>query len=130
MAMSPSFIQRQWSLKCQTARSHADLLSQGGLPEYRELILRETEAFCQQPPPKTHEDLMMRHCWWIHLLTKIDAIIHAEIRACMYPSVADEILRVTREFCDQIPLGDTLPRESITLASKIGEIAYPATMVW
>jgi hypothetical protein len=93
------YLANQWLMTVQSQLSFALSMSRQCSGEFADLILSETAKTTQQIPPKSPDELALRHRQASALTSKISAITHADSMSRIVRGAAAEILTVTREHC-------------------------------
>lgn len=117
-----------WNNTCQSAQSHAMLMSNHCSEPFRELIQHETKKLISQNPPTTNAELQQLNAQSMQLSTKISSISHASSMVCYNPEVVTEIYNATKSFCDENVLTSDCCLPSIELSTQISQFCHTVTM--
>lgn len=127
--MEQTFRLSMWNMACQSAQSHALLMSQNCSVTAKELIAAVVQRFCEQAPPATQDELSLRHMQSISVSMLIGSVCHGESMARNCPEGAAEIFGEVREL-PQRPLPRSqretgeLSNAAILTSGKISSICH------
>lgn len=126
--MQDSIRTSQWTTVCQLALSHGAMMAKLCRPGFSDLITHETQALCDCEPPTNENEYNSLLVKSQALTSKIGLIAHGSSMAQFHQRIADELLDMTKHFCETVPLDDGVFQKTTKLIIEIGNACHRDTM--